>query len=430
MPPVRLLFACALLAALSFAPAAARADRLPGPEEFEVGELPLRAEVEHVTLHTLREPLVGVPEGPEEGAGAPEIETAEGRSQEPDTGSESKESGRRSGDEPAAPPPGSMLSGLEPWAFFDGAISEAACRAPRWSGDGYAALAICAGLDRRNPRAQFVVVRVGRGVYRYTVPVAEGVNAEADLSDDGQRFAVLVSEGGGHTVHVVDLAERQDHRVAGGWREPGNPRLAGSAPTVAFVAQVGGKEAVVVASLEQGKAWRAWREGRQLRVDRLSDDGRRVLLAAKTVDLLQSWLVDVERGVRFEISGQKGDVASADLHASGDAVVFSSSVGGVCAIWWADLTTRRRVDILNSVEHCFGRTQIESTRRLVLYEEVRGRVTLTHVWDRKKRALRFSTPARCQRIQLSGDGLYLAGRCSIDERGAGLYVFAVPEETR
>ncbi len=417
-------FAVLTLLAATLAAPAARADRLPGPEEFEVGELPLRAETEHVSLQTLREPLLAPEEGGETGAGAPEIEAAEGKQAtavDEDAGSD---------DVTAAPPPGSMLSGLQPWSFFDGAVTEAACRAPRWSADGYAALAICAGLDRRNPRAQFVVVRVGRGIYRYSVPVAEGVNAEADLSADGQRFAVLVSEGGAHTVHLVDLAQRQDHRVAGGWREPGNPVVAGSAPTVAFVAQVGGKEAVVVASLEQDKAWRAWREGRSLRVDRLSDDGRRVLLAAKTVDLLQSWLVDVERGVRFGVSGQKGDVASADLHPSGEQVVFSSSVGGVCAVWWADLSTRRRTDLLSSVEQCFGRVELESSRRLVLYEEVRGRAVTAHLWDRKKRAVRFSPPARCQRIQMSGDGLYLAGRCSIDERGAGLFVFAVPEEAK
>ena len=420
----RSLAAPVLLACLTLAPATALAERLPGPEEFEVGELPLRAEVEHVTLQTLREPQAPAPESASAGADAPEIEAAEGKDDGEATGEAAP------ADERAPPPPGSMLSGLAPWSFFDGVVNEAACRAPRWSADGYAALAICAGLDRRDPRAQFVVVRVGRGIYRYRVPVADGVSAEADLSTDGQRFAVLVAEGGGRTVHLVDLAQRQDHRIAGGWREPGNPKVAGEASTVAFVAQVGGKEAVVVASVEQDKAWRAWREGSGLRIDRLSEDGRRVLLAAKTVDLIQSWLVDVERGIRFGISGRKGNVASADLHPSGEQVVFSSSVGGVCAVWWADLTTRRLSDLFSSVEHCFGAVALDSSRRLVLYEEVGDRTTLTHLWDRKKRDLRFSLPVRCQRLQLTGDGRYLAGRCSIDERGAGLYVLAVPEEAK
>jgi hypothetical protein len=424
MQPIRLILASLLVVCLASVPEAAQADRLAGPEETEVDELPLRAEIEHLTLQTLREPMAPDSEGVEAGAEAPEIDQAEGTDAGEPPPSEA------GSDSIAAAPPGSMLSGLAPWRFFDGVVNEATCRAPRWSADGYAALAICAGLDRRNPRAQFVVVRVGRGVYRYTVPVAEGVEAVADLSTDGQRFAVLVSEGGGLTVHLVDLAQRQDHRIAGGWREPGNPKIAGAAATVAFVAQVGGKEAVVVVSLEQGKAWRTWREGSKLRVDRLSEDGGRVLLAGKSVDLLQSWLVDVERAVRFEISGRKGDVVAADLHASGEAVVFSSSVGGVCAVWWADLTTRRRIDLFSSVEHCYGRVQLESNRRLVLYEAVHGRATLTHLWDRKKREIRLSPPARCQRLQLTDDGLFLAGRCSIDERGAGLFVLPVPEEAR
>ena len=426
MRPHRLIFALALFALLVCPPRAAHADRLPGPEEMEVGELPLRAEVEHLSLQTLREPALPEPEGDDPGAEAPEIGEAEGAAPAPDTEAQT-EGGQ---EEASAPPPGSMLAGADPWRFFDGVVNEAACRAPRWSADGYAALAICAGLDRRNPRAQFVVVRLGRGVYRYTVPVAEGVEAVADLSSDGQRFTVLVAEGGGLTVHLVDLAQRQDHRIAGGWREPGNPTVAGAAAVVAFVAQVGGKEAVVVADLAQGKAWRAWRGGSKLRIDQLSEDGGRVLLAAREVDLLQSWLVDVERAVRFEISGRKGDVASADLHPSGEAVVFSSSVGGVCAVWWADLATRRRTDLFSSVEHCFGQVQLESNRRLVLFEEIHGRATLTHLWDRKKRALRYSLPGRCQRLRLTGDGHYLAGRCSVDERGAGLYVLAVPEEAK
>jgi len=184
-----------------------------------------------------------------------------------------------------------------------------------------------------------------------------------------------------------------------------------------------------VANLDDAYARLAWREGRSIRAVDLSEEGRRVLLIAKTDYLQQLFLVDVERGSKFDLSGQKGDVEDAQLHPAGDLVVFSSAVGGVCAVWWVDMTLRRRKDMLSSVEGCYGAVRLESSRRLVLYENVVGLTGSTTVlYDRKTRQPRPSLPAGCRAIELSGDGRYTVARCSADPRGSGLYLFATPEE--
>lgn len=416
-----------LLSALIAAPALA--DKVAGPAEVEPAPLPLRAEREHLTLHTLREarlPRAGETTDP---ASAPEIDAVEGSAAEGVEPGDDEEQKKEWVDSP----PGSMLTGPSPWRFFDGAFAEGSCRAPRLSADGYAALAICGGLDAKHPGAEHVVMRRGYGVFRYDRAIAAGVGAEADLSADGERFAVLIDEGGARTVHLIDMVERLDWRIAGGWREPGNPEVADEADSVAFVALVGGKETAVLARLGEGDeqgAWRAWSGGRSLRVLDLTAHGDRVLLTVKDVNLQALFLVDPARGLRFDLSGRKGDVADADLHPAGEAAVFSSSVGGVCAIWWVDLTTRRRKDLLSTVEGCYERVRMDRSRRLVLYEEKKGPIRPATLWDRKSRGVRAVLPPGCSAVELSSDGLYFAGRCTGDSRGSGLFLFAVPEEEK
>ncbi len=404
------------------------ADRLDGPTETEPAPLPLRAEREHLVLQTLREAQLPVIQE-DSTTSSPELDEVEGTASG-EAVEQDEEAVRK---EWAESPPGSMFAGPAPWRFFDGAFAEGGCRDPRLSEDGYAALAICSGLDPRNPRHEHVVMRRGHGIFKYDRPVAPGVGAVADLSADGERFAVLVEEGGARTVHLVDLAERLDWRMSGGWREPGNPEVADEADAVAFVAKVGGKDAAVLARLGEGDeqgAWRAWTGGKSLRVLDVTATGDRVLLTVKDIDLQALFLVDPIRGLRFNLSGRKGDVADADIHRAGEAAVFTSSVGGVCAVWWVDMTTRRRKDLFSSVEGCYDGVAMDRSRRLVLYEEKKGTSRPAALWDRKARGLRGTLPSGCSAIVISGDGRYYAGRCVGDERGSGVYLFPVPEEEK
>ncbi len=423
----------ALVAAAVLLPSAALADKIGGASEMELGELPLRAEAEHLTLVTVREAAAPLPEDAGATSAAPEQDVVEGAAAEP---AASGDAGEGASDAPSAPieetaataPPGSLLDGTSPWRYFDGAFPESSCTDPRMSADAFAALAVCAGLDKRDPRARHVVIRRGYAIFRYPIPVYAG--AVADLSADGNRFAVLTDENGARILHLVDMVERMDHRVAGGWREPGNPVVAGEANAVAFTAQVGGKEGAVLAHVggDEPGAWRAWRGGRSVDVLGITANGDRVLVRAKEVDLAALFLVDPRRQTRFDLSGRKGDVRDADLHPSGDNAVFSSSVGGVCAVWWVDLTTRRRKDLLTSVDGCYERVRMDTSRRLVMYEEASRNVRPTFVYDRKSRDVRMQVPVGCTDTELTRSGAFLATRCTRDQRGAGLFIVAVPEE--
>ena len=422
-----------LLIVPALLPGTALADKIGSPQQMELGELPLRAEVEHLTLVTMREPHTAPgPEDANSTTAAPELDAVEGAapaeaSTPAPPAEEEEERILVESAEMYTSPPGSMQLGPGPWLYFDGAFAEGGCSHPRLSEDGFAALAICAGLDDKNPRAEHVVIRRGYAIFRYPVPVSAG--AIADLSSDGERFAVLVDEGGSRTVHLIDMMARQDHRVVGGWREPGNPVVAGEADAVAFVAQVGGKDGAVLAKLgEEPGAWRAFRGGSGVHVRELTNDGGRVLVSAKLVDLTSLYLVDPARGVAFDLSGRKGDVRGADLHGSGDAAVFSSSIGGVCAIWWVDMTTRRRKDMFSSVDGCYERVMMDYGRRFVVYEESANGVPPTHMYDRKDREVRTTVPKGCADTEITGSGAFLAVRCT-RRTGSALFLLPVPEES-
>ena len=410
-------------------PGTALADKIGSAEPMDLGELPLRAETEHLSLVTVREAYTApVAEAAGATTAAPEVDAVEGApAEEPASPAPAAEETILEESDLSASPPGAILTGNSPWLYFDGAFAEGGCSHPRLSEDGFAALAVCSGLDGKNPGAEHVVIRRGYAIYRY--PAALSPGAVADLSADGERFAVLVDEGGSRTVHLVNMMSRQDHRVAGGWREPGNPVVAGSVDAVAFEAQVGGKPAAVLARVgEDAGAWRAFRGGTGLTVREVTDDGGRVLVSAKVVDLTSLYLVDPARGIAFDLSGRKGDVRGADLHPSGEAAVFTSSIGGVCAIWWVDMTTRRRKDLISSVDGCFERVQMDSARRLVLYEEASTGPPPTHVYDRKERGLRMTVPAGCADTVITGSGAFLAARCT-RRSGSAMFLLTVPEES-
>jgi hypothetical protein len=40
----------------------------------------------------------------------------------------------------------------------------------------------------------------------------------------------------------------------------------------------------------------------------------------------------------------------------------------------------------------------------------------------------MTLPSGCAEATLSGDGYYVAARCSHDPRGRGVYLFAIPQE--
>jgi hypothetical protein len=414
-----------LLAAV-LVPSSAFADRIGGAEEMDLGELPLRFETDHLTLVTIRGALGPLAEGTETSTASPEQDAVEGGAPDGDATPAPTPDESAPIEEEFSSPPGSMLTGPSPWLYFDGAFSEGGCRHPRMSADGFAALAVCSGLDPKHPRDAHVVIRRGYAIYRYPIAVSPG--ASADLSADGERFAVLIEEGGSRTVHLIDMMERQDHRVVGGWREPGDPLVADDVDAVAFTAQVAGKEGAVLARIgEDGGAWRAWRGGTQVEVRGLTADGLRVLITAKAVDLNALFLVDPARGVRFDLSGRKGDVRGADLHPSGEAAVFSSSIGGVCAIWWVDLITRRRKDLISSVEGCFENVAMDTSRRLLLYEETARGTPPTWIYDRRRRDMLMSVPAGCAETVMSRDGAFLASRCTRSS-GSAVFLLAVQEE--
>ncbi len=325
-------------------------------------------------------------------------------------------------------------AGLGPWRLYEGTFDESSCRSPRLSQDATVLLSICRGLDPSRPGDEHVVLLQDNRLHRYANPIAPldvAGGARVDLSMDGERFAVVIEEGAGRSIHIINLVLRTDTRVSGGWRNPGNPVLSADVGAVGFTAEVAGRPAVIAVSLDDKKAWTAWHGGRRSRlaVYGVGPSGKRVLMTANLTDKDQLFLVDVSRNVYYDLSGDAGNVTSATLHRSAEAAVFTSTIGGACGVFWVDLQGRKAKDFVGSVEVCYERAMLEDTRRYVLYEQVglnkERRVVL---YDRKKKQTKQEMPATCHDAHFSGDGQVMAARCNHNQTGWGVYLFANPEE--
>lgn len=410
-----LVLLCVLL------PASAWADRLPKPVEHPVDPLPIRLAESGVALDVLFEPAdEAVAAGAADGG---EVDALGGDSESGGTAGTSAES---------SAPEGVTREGPGPWPLIGAPVDDGECRAPRASADGYHVLAICRGTDPAAPGDDHVVLRRGDAILRYPVPLARVDDLEVDLSADGMRFAGAFQAGSGRALHLVDLSTRRVQIVGGGWRDPGSPSLADGSAALGFVATVGGKPTAVLVRLgetrEEDVALRLWKGGEPLAVRGISADGRRLLITTKAIDLEEAILLEGEKGVRFDLSGRKGDVSHAALHPSGEQAVFSSRVGGACAVFWVDLSLRKRKDFLGSVEHCYGRVGLDDSRRYVAHEGVRGQGRRGFVWDRKKDEARLILPTGCADPRLTDDGAFVASTCDSKTPGRGTWLFRVPDE--
>ena len=406
---------------LFLVPTLAWAERLPRPVEQVVDPLPVRVSEAPLEMTLLFEPTAVATE--QRAGDGGEVQSL---------GGEAPAASTAKATEVSLGPTGQTRVGPGPWPLIGAPIDDSTCRAGRLSADGYTALAICRGSDAASPTADHVVIRQGDAVMRYPAPLAEVDDFDVDLSADGMRFAGSFQTGSGRAVHLVDLSRRTVFTLGGGWRDPGPPVLADAADAVAFVGRVGGKPTAVRVRLGETRAddqgTRLWVGGEPLAVRGISAEGRRVLITAKAVDLVEAILIEADRGARFDLSGRKGDVEHAALHGSGEQAVFSTRVGGACAVFWVDLSTRKRQDFLGSVDHCYGRVGVDGTRRYVAHEGVRGKGRRGFVWDRKKEEARLILPNGCSDPRLSDDGKFVAARCGAEAPGPGAWLFVVPEE--
>jgi len=328
------------------------------------------------------------------------------------------------------PSPEDVLAGASPWPYFGGVFDERGCRSPSLATAAGVAAAICGGESARGPRIEYAVVREGVGVRLYRVPVAENEGGLA-LSEDGRRLAVVVNEDEVKVLHVIDLESDKVVEVRGGWAEPRRPMLAAKAQVLAFEAVIGRHRSVVRVDLAEGAAVHAWSDGGDTALMGLADDGQRLLVRNKRIDYRELFLVDPVRGVIFDVSDRSGEVSSAALHGGASQVVFSSQIGGVCAIYWADFVLRRRSSMLGAIEYCYGALQLDRERRFLLYERSDGRGPATlRLRDRRTRRQQdhMELPAGCDDAGLDPAGRYVAAYCEQDERGRGLFLFAVPQE--
>ena len=328
------------------------------------------------------------------------------------------------------PGPEEALGGSSPWPFFAGVFDEAGCHSPRLAAGARVAAAICGGKGNRGPRVEYAVVREGKGVRLYRVPVASVGDALA-LSADGRSLAVVVDEDGENVVHVVDLRNNRFLRVRGPWAEPQHVFLSRGGGVLALGATIGRFRAVVLVNLAEKTAVQGWPEGGDAALLGLSDDGSRLLVRNKRIDFEEVFLVDPARGVIFDISERSGEVISAALHGGASQIVFSAEIGGACGLYWADLVIRRRSSILGSIEDCYGATQIDRERRFLLYEQRRGRERLgLRLKDRRSRRAEahMELPKSCEDPFLDAGGRYLAAYCEEGEREAGLFLFSIVQE--
>ena len=383
---------CVLPLLLLLLPAAASAERIPGAKKSEIQEIPLR--VSENTLHI--DPMR--------------------RSSPWPTPSDDKLA--------SDVVPGRL--GRGPWTLFEHTFDEAACHSPRLSRDGAVALAMCSGADISRPEDEHVFYVRHEVLGRYRNALAPNSGA-VGLDGDGERLALIVEEAsGGRSVHLLDFKKDSDIRISGGWREPHAPVLAADASVVAFAAKVGGDPSVVVVNLEDGTAVVARRNEGAVAVWGLDGKGRKVLLTSDTNDSAQLLLVDVEAGKTSILSNRKGAVTSAVLHPSGDAAGFGAELGGLGVMYWADIAGNSRTELRTSVDSRFTVLGIDRGRRQLLYEES-GQDAPYRLFDRRKKADRYTVIKGCVEPAISEDGKLMAVRCPKARKGAAVYLFGIPE---
>lgn len=321
--------------------------------------------------------------------------------------------------------PGRIGSGPV-WKLLEDTIDESQCRNPVLSRDGAVVLVLCPGWDVSRPEDEHVLfVRDGK-LGRYRNAVAPGTNHVA-LAADGERFALVVEEAsGGRSVHLIDLVEMTDTRIGGGWNRPGQPWLAADEDVLVFPARVGGDPSAVLVDLAQDQAWLLERSRKPVEVWGVSQTGRKVLLTSDTQDKAQLQLLDVDKGTSMILSNRKGAVTSAALHPSGDAAAFAAELGGLGVMYWADVSERRRDELLNSVDSRYTVLSLEKARRQILYRES-GLETPFKLFDRRKKEDRYTVLKGCDGPALSEDGRLMAVRCPKARMGPAVYLFVVPE---
>ncbi|GEM_PF-3104326 len=416
---------------------ASSAEKLPEWEEHSAESTPLVLEPERLVMDLIREGLAPLAEAEAEAdVGVEKVDNPEvdliagGLGGTHLSTAESAELARRDGGSGflarilATDTALEGRSGVGPWQLFDGEIDESGCRAPSLAGTAAAVAVVCRGLDPRRTRDEHLVVLRGRRIERYPRALLEG--SSPSLSADGDRVVVVAAEGGG-TLRILDLTEREDLRVTGNWKRLANVRMSARGTKVAFSAVLGGDPVAVVVPDDADTGVVAWRGRRGASVAGVSDDGR-VLVRADPAGALSLLLVDSTRGLYTDLGARKGDVEAGVMHPSVDSVVFVTRVGGVCGLFWSDLTTRRRSDITGTSEGCYTDVDLDDQRRFLLYEQSdpSSRSVLLH--DRRTGRDWMTLPAGCAEAEISGDGYYIAARCSHDPRGRGVYLFAVPQE--
>ncbi len=333
------------------------------------------------------------------------------------------------GDEAAAEDVVEGRKGRGPWRFFEGTFAEETCRSPEMSSDGTTSMAICTGLDVSRPEDENVVLVVDGELSRYRFPVASLPGSElvrVHLTPDGKRFAVLTEEGGGRSVHLINLESGKDWKIAGGWTEPGNPVVASEADVVAFVARVGRDQAVIVASAQGVEGLVVRRDKSGLKVHGLSPDGTKVLITGDTVDRQQLLLLDLEDSKMQQLSHRKSATTSVAVHPSLDGVAYTADVGGICAMYWADVSERRRVELMSSLDTCWEVLDVDDARRSILYLDKGETERPVKIHDRRRDELRYQVIKGCSDPTLSGDGALMGVVCPKARAGAGAWLFLVP----
>lgn len=319
--------------------------------------------------------------------------------------------------------------GRGPWRLFESTFAEENCRTPSLSADGTTSMAICTGLDVSRPEDENAVLVQDGELSRYRYPIAslnEPDFSRVVVTPDGVRFAVLTEEGGGRSVHLVNVESGKDWKMSGGWTEPGNPVVASSADVIAFVAGVGRDQAVIVADVARNEAVVVKRQRRGLSVHGLSEDGRRVVFVGDTADRAQLILVDLDSSKAQVLSHRKSAVTSVASHPSLDALAFAADVGGVCGLYWVDVTGRRRSELKTSVENCYEVLGLDASRRSILYVEREGEERHIRIHDRKRDELRYQVIKGCSQPTMSADGALMGVVCPKARAGAGAWLFLVP----
>ena len=168
------------------------------------------------------------------------------------------------------------------------------------------------------------------------------------------------------------------------------------------------------------------RDRSRLSVHGLSPDGRRVVLVGDTNDRSQLLRVNLDNSKMQVLSHRKSRVTSVAAHPSADGIAFAADVGGVCAVYWADVSERRRTELMTSVEACYEVLAIDASRRSLLYVLKDGDTRTIRVHDKRRDEKRYQVIKGCSEPSLSANGQLMTVRCPKARMGSGSYLFVMP----